>query len=147
MFRGGGEHPLTAVWLAAFLVPLGGCAAGPPDVEEAAPSAAAARPVFEAGQVVTVRGVVVENVRACEVDGPCYLVLRAPQAEYTVLYAEARGRDCPNRAAIRAGLELTAGDEVEVYAQVTGATRLTTCPSADLSIHTIADGNNERDNP
>lgn len=98
---------------------------------------------FEAGEVVTLRGVVTRNVRACEVDGPCFLEVRAKDGECTVNYAEPRGRPCPNAAAIEAGLALAAGDEIEVRALATGGSYLTTCDAEELFIKKVTEGTGE----
>jgi hypothetical protein len=106
--------------------------------------------MFEAGQVVTLRGVVSRNVRACEVDGPCFLEMRGflemrdressgAESLFTVLYAEPRGLPCPNEAAIRQGLATEAGNEIEVQGLATGPNRLTTCDSDESFIRKTTD--------
>ena len=95
---------------------------------------------FEAGEIVTLQGVVTRNVRACEVDGPCFLEVRTEDGECTVNYAEPRGRPCPNVAAIDAGFALKAGDEIEVRALATGGSYLTTCKAEELFIKKVTEG-------
>lgn len=119
----------------AVLVLLLGCTGASPGADEPAAAAKGHEGVkLEAGEIVTLRGVVTENVRACEVDGPCFLELRVESGDCTVLYAEPRGVPCPNAAAFEAGFALATGDEIEVRARVTGGSRLTTCDSEELFI-------------
>ena len=86
----------------------------------------------------TVRGVVRQNVKRCEVDGPCYLVLDADKAEVRVYYHHGESPSCRNRASTRTGLGIAAGDTIEAAGLHSLADRLhvvdVCCPECQLTV-------------
>ena len=59
-----------------------------------------------------VRGAVLENVKQCEADGACYLVLQAADAAVHVLYHHGEAPRCDNPDAARTGLGAKTGDAI-----------------------------------
>jgi hypothetical protein len=70
--------------------------------------------VIEIGQGrALVRGVVRENVRNCEVDGPCYLVLSTDSTAIRLYYHHGEYPPCANESSAQTGFSIGAGDHVE----------------------------------
>lgn len=65
------------------------------------------------GERATVRGVVDDNVKRCEVDGACRLVLRAAQGLVNVEYHHGEFPRCDNAEVTAIGLGIAKGDTVE----------------------------------
>lgn len=86
----------------------------------------------------TVRGVVRENVRRCQVDGPCYLVLNAEPAGVRVYYHHGENPPCPNQRSTTIGLTITAGDSIEAAGLYSVVNRTHTidvcCPDCSLAV-------------
>jgi hypothetical protein len=61
----------------------------------------------------TVRGIVRENNKACELDGPCYLALSTDSAPIWLYYHHGEYPPCANESSIRTGLSVREGDHVE----------------------------------
>lgn len=87
-----------------------------------------------------VRGVVRDNVKGCEVDGPCYLVLESSDAPVHVEYHHGEAPRCDNAAAARTGLTIKPGDVVRARGQYRRTASFhfvdVCCPECVLSIST-----------
>jgi hypothetical protein len=91
---------------------------------------------------VRLSGRVLENVRRCDVDLSCYLVVRSGDREFEVTYAAAEGEPCENDDTARAGWAVRAGQTVAVYGSYTKGEprdRVSTCPRRDFYIKVEAD--------
>lgn len=91
------------------------------------------------GTRATVRGIVQQNVTRCEVDGPCYLVLRAGDgAAIHVGYHHGEYPPCENRGNVRVGTAAAAGDAIEATGLYSLSNRVHTvdvcCPDCRLHI-------------
>ncbi len=86
----------------------------------------------------TVRGVVQQNVKRCEVDGPCYLVLSADGADVRVYYHHGESPACANRDSTRTGLGIATGDTIEAVGLHSISNRVhlvdVCCPECQLTI-------------
>lgn len=86
----------------------------------------------------TVRGVVRENVRRCEVDGPCYLVLGGKAVSIRLFYHHGEYPPCSNQASTKRGLGVRPGDHIEAFGVHSLADRLhivdLCCPDCKLVI-------------
>lgn len=63
----------------------------------------------------TVRGIVSENVRRCEVDGPCYLVLSGKSVNVRLYYHHGEYPACLNQNSTKIGLSAKPGDRIEAF--------------------------------
>ncbi|RMG44069.1 MAG: hypothetical protein D6718_10730, partial [Acidobacteria bacterium] len=90
---------------------------------------------------------VLENVRGCVTDGPCFLKLALTGGtEAIVTYHPGEGPSCPNDAAATAGIRVEPGQRVAVTGRVVGAgppLELTTCPDESLAIRPLGNGEEE----
>lgn len=89
---------------------------------------------WTAGEDVTVRGIVVENVQRCTVNGQCALTLDTQNGIVTAIYHYGENPPCPNRAATQQGFGMVAGDEVEVVGVTVEAATISTCESETYRI-------------
>jgi hypothetical protein len=80
----------------------------------------------EHGEVIF-RGVVSENITACEVDAFCLLRILVDEELVTVVYHYGEMPRCQNDQATSQGFALSPGDEVEVYGAVYEASSISTC--------------------
>ena len=83
---------------------------------------------------VVLRGQVVENSRACELDAACVLTVDVNGLQINVVYHFGEWPPCENEGAIRQGLEVHKGEWIEVYAEVSEGGDLVTCGSSDYYI-------------
>jgi hypothetical protein len=78
----------------------------------------------------TVRGIVRENVKRCQVDGPCYLLLDAEPAGVRIYYHHGENPPCPNQRSTSTGMGVTAGDAIEatgLYSRIDRTHTLDVC--------------------
>lgn len=72
------------------------------------------QPVVDIGNGrATVRGVVRENVKKCQVDGPCYLVLSTDSTTIRVHYHHGEYPPCGNERSTQTGFNVGVGDQIE----------------------------------
>lgn len=79
-----------------------------------------------------VTGLVIANHLGCRVDGQCYLRLRVVDEEIRVVYDYGEWPPCMNQEAGDQGMEIKAGDEVQVfgkYMESGGIKTISTCDS------------------
>jgi hypothetical protein len=115
--RGGATRSLAIAVLAIAVSPA--CAAAEGSVERSPDGTA------------TVKGVVIENVKRCVVDGTCYARVRAGEATVRIVYNPGEGTPCANEPAQRAGIRLEPGQRVVARGNLVGASPepvLDTCP-------------------
>ncbi len=90
---------------------------------------------------VTVRGVVIENVRRVHVDGHGILRIR-PYGEnvrvVNVIYFYGEFPPCQNDQATTQGLEVRVGEEVEVFGKPTGDAQISTCDASEYYIKRLS---------
>lgn len=89
------------------------------------------------GGDVTVRGVVIENVLDCYVDGTCLLRIETESGLVEAIYHTGR-RQCVNAAASESGERIESGDFVEVYGEVIDTAMISTCASETYRITKVS---------
>lgn len=86
----------------------------------------------------TVRGVVEQNVKRCDVNGPCYLLLSVDGSELRVYYHQGEAAQCANDESTRTGLAIVAGDVIEAVGLHSLANRThivdVCCPECRLAV-------------
>lgn len=86
---------------------------------------------------VLLTGRIIENVRDCEVDVACLLVIDIDGFKANVVYHFGEWPPCDNIEAIRSGEAVEDGELVEVFAGIIEGNELTTCTSPEFYIHSI----------
>ena len=86
----------------------------------------------------TVRGVVRENVKQCQVDAPCYLVLNGELSGLRVYYHHGEYPPCANQRSTSTGLGIAVGDSIEAIGVHLVVQRMQTvdvcCPDCSLTV-------------
>lgn len=112
---------LAAVLAQASLLPQLACATGQQPPRES---------LVLAGDRATVRGVVLRNIKQCEVNGPCYLELRVEGADVRVYYHHGEWPPCENTEATRTGLGVADRTAIEAtggHSTATGVHLIDVC--------------------
>lgn len=86
---------------------------------------------------VTLAGRIVENIRGCEIDVACVLIIEVDGFTTSVVYHFGEWPPCENIGASRHGEAVEAGEHVEVFAGIFEGDELTTCTSPEFYIHSI----------
>lgn len=119
---------ITFLVAAGGLIPTG-CTATP---NESPPT-----PQLQIGQEVEIEGTVLENVRGCVRDLPCFLRLQTDAGAVNVVYAAGLGPTCPNAEAADAGMKIRKGTRVRVFARATSKSELSTCADVRYFIKSL----------
>ncbi len=125
-----------------WLLFLAGCtgALGPsPTATLSSPRAAAGLTFLnpsESGEV-SFRGLVLENVPQCEVDGICLLRVRAKGQVVTVIYHYGEWPLCENNRATTQGFTMAPGDDVEIFGAIYEGSSVSTCDSERYFIRKV----------
>ncbi|GEM_PF-7075090 len=90
------------------------------------------------GETVTLRGVVVENIQNCAVDGRCILRIDTTEGIRSVIYHYGEYPPCFNREAIQTGGEMQVGDQVEAVGMVVAQQAISTCESETYRITKVS---------
>lgn len=85
-------------------------------------------------------GLVLENVRGCEVDAACVLRIAVEGGEINVMYHYGEFPPCENTEAVRQGEAIEEGAQVEVYAGIVEGGELSTCDSPEFYVHEVSGG-------
>ena len=83
---------------------------------------------------ITTTGTVLENDHSCEVDVACFLRIQTGDEQFILVYHYGEWPPCTNVPAIRAGSEVEAGDQIEVFGRVDGEGTYSTCDSDEYYI-------------
>jgi hypothetical protein len=86
----------------------------------------------------SVRGAVRDNVKRCQMDGPCYLTLAADSGNVRVYYNHGEDPPCRNERSTSTGLAVRVGDSIEARGLYSFVDRTHTidvcCPDCTLTV-------------
>lgn len=92
---------------------------------------------------IRLEGTVLENVRLCEIDAACWLVLDVGGRRYDVIYHPGEAGTCPNREAGDRGIRAEPGDRLAVfgaYERSGNGGTISTCPETRFYIRPASEG-------
>ncbi|MFQ5946882.1 MAG: hypothetical protein ACE5NC_11675, partial [Anaerolineae bacterium] len=89
------------------------------------------------GEVVEIRGRVLENQNMMPVDGLGFLRIAVSGEEVEVIYGYGEWPPCPNDRGVQQGIAARVGQQVEVYGVIVEGGEITTCESEAYYIRAL----------
>ncbi len=130
--------------LAILVFPLFSCGKSGPlqGIEPTDVSAEQARATIRAFDTdrdgkVSLEGLVIENVKGCEVDVSCMLMVHTDSTKVNVIYHYGEWPPCQNSKATEQGFAIVEGDQVVVYGALTQGGELSTCDATEFYIKKV----------